>query len=95
MGWHFACVWFYGFCLRAAGLRPGGPGPPTAWVLPSRAEGGKSSRVQPCCRYYISIHLNVAYYTACRTVSGEVRRSCPTAYLIYNHLAGTMPRYPL
>ncbi len=37
------------FYLRwlAPGLHPGGPGPPTAWVLPSRAEGGKSSRAQP------------------------------------------------
>ena len=33
--------------LLAPGSRPGGPGPPTAWVPPSRAEGGKSSRAQP------------------------------------------------
>ena len=59
------CPW----AAEQAGLRPGGPGPPTAWVPPSRAEGGKSSRVQPA-----------AATSACRTVSGEVRWSCPTAF---------------
>ena len=67
---------------RAAGLRPGGPGPP-AIAGPSLSCRGRQVLPGAACCRYISIHLNVAYYTACSTVSGEVLRSCPTAYF-YN-----------
>ena len=35
------------FALGCAGVTPGRTRPSRAWVLPSRAEGGKSSRTQP------------------------------------------------
>ena len=79
---------------RAAGLRPGGPGPP-AIAGPSLSCRGRQVLPGAALLPLQHQHLNVAYYTACRAVSGEVQLSCPTAYFIYNHLAGTMPRHPL